>query len=61
MRQVNLAIASLTHAHVRKYYQTLNDNNKINWVAVSCADEKSGRTSLSTDIMFRYTCQPRKC
>lgn len=37
MRQVNLAIASLTHAHVRKYYQTLHDNQKINWVAVSCA------------------------
>ena len=40
MRQVNLAIASLTHAHVRKYYQTLHDNNKINWVAVSCATDE---------------------
>lgn len=40
MRQVNLAIASMTHAHVRKYYQTLNDNQKINWVAVSCATEE---------------------
>ena len=39
MRQVNLAISSLTHAHVRKYYATLNDNAKINWVAVSAADE----------------------
>ena len=39
MRQVNLAISSLTHAHVRKYYATLNDNKKINWVAVSAADE----------------------
>ena len=40
MRQINVAIASLTHAHVRKYYQTLNDNAKINWVAVSCEDKK---------------------
>ncbi len=39
MRQVNMAISSLTHAHVRKYYQTLNDNAKLNWVAVSCADK----------------------
>ena len=30
----------MTHAHVRKYYQTLNDNQKINWVAVSCATEE---------------------
>ena len=40
MRQVNMAISSLTHAHVRKYYQTLHDNAKINWVAVSCADQE---------------------
>ena len=39
MRQVNMAISSLTHAHVRKYYATLNDNAKLNWVAVSCANE----------------------
>lgn len=39
MRQINVAISSLTHAHVRKYYQTLHDNAKLNWVAVSCADK----------------------
>ena len=39
MKQINVAIASLTHAHVRKYYQTLHDNAKLNWVAVSCATE----------------------
>ena len=39
MRQVNLAISSLTHAHVRKYYATLDSNAKLNWVAVSCATE----------------------
>ncbi|HHU03272.1 MAG TPA: Gfo/Idh/MocA family oxidoreductase [Christensenellaceae bacterium] len=39
MRQVNMAISSLTHAHVRKYYATLHENPKLNWVAVSCANE----------------------
>ncbi len=43
MRQVNLAISSLTHAHVRKYYATLHDNAKINWVAVSAADETAAK------------------
>ena len=43
MRQVHLAIASLTHAHVRKYYQTLHDNQKIDWVAVSAATEEAAR------------------
>lgn len=41
MRQVNLCISSLTHAHVRKYYQTLSSNAKLNWVAVSCADKET--------------------
>ena len=39
-RSVNLAISSLTHAHVRKYYATLHDNKKLNWIAVSCADDE---------------------
>jgi len=39
MRRINVAISSLTHAHVRKYYSTLFTNPKINWVAVSCEDE----------------------
>lgn len=40
MRQINVAISSLTHAHVRKYYNTLTENPKLNWVAVSCEDKK---------------------
>ena len=36
----NVAIAALTHAHVRKYSQTLYDNAKLNWVAVSCSDQE---------------------
>lgn len=38
MRAINVAISSLTHAHVRKYYNTLKENAKLNWIAVSCAD-----------------------
>ena len=38
MRPVKLAISSLTHAHVRKYYATLSENRKLDWVAVSCND-----------------------
>src|SRR5690554_1799561 len=41
MRQINVAISSLTHAHVRKYYNTLMENPKLNWIAVSCEDEKT--------------------
>ncbi|MEA5016112.1 MAG: Gfo/Idh/MocA family oxidoreductase [Candidatus Limiplasma sp.] len=39
MKPINVAISSLTHAHVRKYYNTLKENAKLNWVAVSCADK----------------------
>ena len=41
MRQINVAISSLAHAHVRKYYKTLMENPKLNWVAVSCEDKKT--------------------
>lgn len=40
MRQVNSCLASLTHAHVRKYYQTRMIIKMINWIAVSCATEE---------------------
>ena len=39
MKPINVAISSLTHAHVRKYYTTLVENPKLNWIAVSCPDE----------------------
>lgn len=39
MKPINVAISSLTHAHVRKYYNTLKENAKLNWVAVSCGDK----------------------
>lgn len=40
MKKLNIAISSLTHAHVRKYYQTLTENTRLNWVAVSCSDKE---------------------
>ena len=29
----------MTHGHTRKYYQTLKDNPKLDWVAVATANE----------------------
>lgn len=40
MKPIKIAILSLTHGHTRKYYQTLNDNPKLEWVAVCAENEK---------------------
>ena len=40
MKPLNIAMMSMTHGHTRKYYQVLRDNPKLNWVAVSCANEQ---------------------
>ena len=40
MKPVKIAILSLTHGHTRKYYQTLNDNPKLEWLAVYAETEK---------------------
>jgi len=37
MRPVKIAMLSLTHGHTRKYYQTLRDSPKLDWVA-ACAE-----------------------
>lgn len=42
MKPLKIAMMSLTHGHTRKYYQTLRDNPKLDWVAV-CAEEKAAR------------------
>ena len=36
MKPVKIAMMGMTHGHTRKYYQTLLDNQKLDWVA-SCA------------------------
>jgi hypothetical protein len=45
MKPVKIAIMSLTHGHTRKYYQTLKDNPKLDWVAV-CAENEEVRDVL---------------
>ena len=40
MKPLNIAMMSMTHGHTRKYYQVLRDNPKLNWIAVSCANER---------------------
>ena len=38
-KPVKIAILSLTHGHTRKYFQVLNDNPNLEWVAVSAESE----------------------
>ncbi len=47
MKPVKIAILSLTHGHTRKYYQTLNDNTKLDWVAVYAEDETVRKNFLN--------------
>ncbi len=62
MKPVKIAMISLTHGHTRKYYQTLLENAKLDWVA-SCAEDQSAKETyelyktgvpcyLSADEMF---------
>ncbi|MDO5581131.1 MAG: Gfo/Idh/MocA family oxidoreductase [Planctomycetia bacterium] len=37
MKPLKIAMMSLTHGHTRKYYQTLHDSPKLDWVA-ACAE-----------------------
>lgn len=47
MKPVKIAMLSLTHGHTRKYYQTLNDNPKLDWVAVYAEDETVRKNFLA--------------
>ncbi len=40
MKPVKIAMLSLTHGHTRKYYQTLKENPKLEWIAVYAETEK---------------------
>ena len=42
MKPVKIAMVSLTHGHTRKYYQTLRENSKLDWVA-SCAEDERAK------------------
>ena len=41
MKPVQIAMATLTHGHTRQYYQTLLDNEKLDWVASCAADPRA--------------------
>ncbi len=40
MKPIKIAMLSLTHGHTRKYYQTLKENPKLEWVGVCAESEK---------------------
>ncbi len=42
MKPVKIAMLSLTHGHTRKYFQTLRDSPKLDWVA-ACAENQEVR------------------
>ncbi|HPS52390.1 MAG TPA: Gfo/Idh/MocA family oxidoreductase [Phycisphaerae bacterium] len=42
MKPIKIAMMSLTHGHTRKYYQTLRDNPKLDWVA-SCSEDQQSK------------------
>lgn len=38
MKPIKIAMASLTHGHTRKYFQTLQDSPRLEWVAASAEE-----------------------
>ena len=42
MKPVKIAMMGMTHGHTRKYYQTLIENKKLDWVA-SCAQDEDAK------------------
>jgi len=49
MKPIKIAMASLTHGHTRKYFQTLHDSPKLDWVAV-CAESEVVRQRFTSKI-----------
>lgn len=47
MKPLKIAMMSMTHGHTRKYYQVLKENPKLDWVAVSTANEEVKQVFLS--------------
>ncbi|MFA9478764.1 Gfo/Idh/MocA family protein [Phycisphaerales bacterium AB-hyl4] len=41
MKPLRIAMMSLTHGHSRKYYQTLRENKKLDWVAACAEDDQA--------------------
>ena len=47
MKPLKIAMMSMTHGHTRKYYQVLKENPKLDWVAVSTANEEVRKVFLN--------------
>ena len=53
MKPLKIAMMGMTHGHTRKYYQTLKDNPKLDWIAVSCANEEVKKILNQRSMVFR--------
>ena len=40
MKRLKMAMMSMTHGHTRKYYDVLKNNPKLEWIAVSTANDE---------------------
>jgi predicted dehydrogenase len=49
MQPVKIAMLSLTHGHTRKYYQTLRDSPKLDWVA-ACAENETVKERFDRNV-----------
>ena len=52
MKPLKIAMMSMTHGHTRKYYQTLMDNPKLDWVAVATANDEVKEIFLNLEIII---------
>lgn len=48
MKPIKIAMMSMTHGHTRKYYQVLKENPKLDWVAVSTANDEVKKIFLDS-------------
>lgn len=48
MKPLKIAMMSMTHGHTRKYYQTLMENPKLDWIAVSVANDEVKKVFLDS-------------
>ena len=47
MKRLKIAMMSMTHGHTRKYYDVLMNNPKLEWIAVSTANEEVKQVFLN--------------
>ena len=48
MKKLKIAMMSMTHGHTRKYYDVLKNNPKLEWIAVSTANEEVKQVFLKS-------------